>query len=152
MSMNHAKPISKPLLFIGITIIATILIMGVVYSGTFYGSNANVKIKNKGDASYSTAKIAWYMDTTDSQCTDSDGGFKPKDGGYMSFVDGQGTMQLVFEQCTGPKTLAELSCVKNVNVLETNGKDKHNYALITTTECATKCVQGTGIFATAKCQ
>ncbi len=131
--------------------IAAILVIGVASAGTYYGEKASIKIKSKGESTYTNVKLAWYMDTTDASCTDSDNGFKPKTGGYISFMDSQGSIQLVMETCVNATEVAELSCIKNVEVFEANGKPKKDFALITTVKCANKCVQGSGVFATGKC-
>lgn len=118
---------------------AAILIIGMASAGTYYGENASIKIKNKGEKKYTSAKLAWYADTVDGQCNDSDSGFKPKTPGYMFFTDpATGTGSVVMEQCMDSKKLIELSCVKNVSV-EGTTHDKQGYVLVTIVDCAKKC-------------
>lgn len=132
-----------------------IAFIGMAFAANYWGGNTTIHVL-KTDGKNFPAQLAWYSDTTDKQCTDTDGGVKAEKGSYMYFTEADGTTNLVLEQCYDKDTIIEFACSKNVKVKESNGKYNKDYALTFLVDCKdigkTKCVvDNSYALPTAKC-
>lgn len=150
--MKHTQAI-----IVSIMLIAVFLLGTIAFAANHPGYQAPISIKPAGaPGKYYPALLSWYVDAPDADCVDSDGGFNPIGPGTVTYKDGTGSSSFVAEMCAGPSAVVETTCVKNANVKETNGKQKHNYMIMTIVKCAdvgkTTCTTTTGGFPMAYCK